>query len=58
MMITGNKAIGSEEMYSKVCSDKYIFVNNYLEVAGLIMAMKSGVYWKTVLRPIDKTRCI
>jgi len=58
IVVKDNKALGNKEMYFKACSDKYIFVNNYLEVAGLIMAMKSGVYWKTVLRPVDKTRCI
>ena len=36
--------------------DDFIFVNNYLEAAGLLLAMKAGVYYKTVRRPIEPTQ--
>jgi len=35
--------------------EKIIFVENYLEAAGYIMAMKAGVYPPTVRRPITPT---
>jgi len=38
--------------------DKIIFVENYLEAAGMIMCMKAGVYPLTVRRPIDYTKVI
>ena len=38
--------------------DKIIFVENYLEAAGIIMCMRAGVHYPTVRRPIYCTRII
>jgi len=38
--------------------DKIIFVENYLEAAGMIICMKAGVYYKTVQRPVSHTEVI
>jgi len=31
-----------------------VMFNNYLEVAGVLAAEKSGTYWRSCIRPIDK----
>ena len=36
-------------------SDKVFFVDNYIEAAGYIQAMKAGVYPPTVRRPLEYT---
>lgn len=36
--------------------DRFIFVDNYIEAAGMIMAMRSGVHPPTVRRPLDDTK--
>ncbi len=33
--------------------DSFIIVNNYLEAAGMLMAYKAGINYKSVRRPID-----
>jgi hypothetical protein len=38
--------------------DKIIFVENYLEAAGMIMCIRSGVYYPTIRRPLPPTRVI
>lgn len=37
---------------------KYIFVDNYIEAAGLIQAYKAGIDWRSVRRPIDHTEVV
>src|SRR5271157_532983 len=37
-------------VYEGIKDNKFIFVENYLEAAGLIMAMNSGVNFKNILR--------
>lgn len=39
--------------FPKEVMDNMIVVENYLEAAGWIMALKAGVYHKTVRRPLD-----
>jgi hypothetical protein len=34
---------------------KFIYVENYIEAAGMIMAMKAGVHPSTVRRPLAHT---
>jgi len=61
IVVNENRAVGYEEMYEKLSSNEgnYIVVENYLEAAGLIMAMKAGVYWRILFRPVKQTeRCI
>lgn len=38
--------------------DKFIFVDNYLEAAGLIVAMQAGIHPSSVRRPLKKTTVI
>lgn len=37
---------------------EFIFVENYLEAAGLIMSMKAGVSVKSIRRPLQKTEIL
>ena len=37
-------------------SDEFIYVENYLEAAGLLMAMKSGVSPASIRRPVQDTK--
>jgi hypothetical protein len=39
-------------------NDKFIYVENYLEAAGLISCIKSGVYWPSVRRPLESTKIL
>ena len=38
--------------------DRFIFVDNYIEAAGMIMCMKAGVHFSTVRRPLEWTKVI
>ena len=38
--------------------ERFIFVENYIEAAGMIMCMRAGVYHLTVRRPISYTKVI
>lgn len=35
--------------------EEFIFVDNYLEAAGMIASMRAGVYWPSVRRPLKPT---
>lgn len=43
-----NKTVLNDEM-----PDSFITVDNYIEAAGMLMAYKAGVNWKSVRRPIE-----
>jgi hypothetical protein len=34
---------------------KFIYVENYIEAAGMLMAMRAGVHPSSVRRPLKKT---
>jgi hypothetical protein len=38
--------------------EEFILVENYLEAAGLIACMKSGIYWPSVRRPLEYTNIL
>ena len=38
--------------------ERFTFVDNYIEAAGLIMAMKAGVHPSTVRRPLEYTKIL
>ncbi len=38
--------------------DDFIIVENYLEAAGLVVSMKSGIHWRAVRRPLGPTKIL
>jgi hypothetical protein len=40
-------------LLSNSMPDNFIFVENYLEAAGVVLAMKTGIHFKSVRRPIE-----
>ena len=56
MFVKENTPIVQKEY--PVNTDNLIFVDNYLEAAGYIQAMKTGVYPPTVRRPLEQTKVI
>ncbi len=38
--------------------ERFVFVDNYIEAAGMLMAMKAGVHPPTVRRPLEHTKVI
>jgi len=39
----------------RIFSEEHLEVENYLEAAGMIVAMRDGINWKAVRRPLKKT---
>jgi hypothetical protein len=37
-----------------ISTEKDFYVDNYIEAAGLIMAMRAGVHPETVRRPLER----
>lgn len=48
-----NKTCMNDEM-----PEEFIFVDNYLEAAGMLMCRRYGIYWKSVRRPLSFTKVL
>jgi len=57
MVVTENSSVLKCD-YPTCYSRNLIFVNNYLEAAGYLMAMQAGVHPSTVRRPLEQTKVI
>ena len=38
--------------------ERFLFVDNYIEAAGLLMAMRAGIHPSSVRRPLGPTRVL
>ena len=59
MIVKENKSVLNDKLPSMSRMVKnYIYVDNYIEAAGYLMAMKAGIHPSTVRRPLEQTKIL
>jgi len=58
LIVKENRTVLAGSLFTEAGSDSVLYVENYLEAAGIIVAMRIGLDWRSVRRPLEPTRVI